>query len=257
VAVRSREDLAREFGAEATGGTGPGDDLSGWDADYNIAPTAAAPVVLERLPRSASGERATDLPPVRRLRLLRWGLVPSWSKGPSSRNRMINARAETLLSRPAFRGAALARRCLVVADGWYEWRGGRGGAGSGRGERKQPFYLRPVGGGPIAFAGVYELWHDRTAPADDPSSWLATYTIVTTAAEPGLDGIHDRMPLVLPADRWDAWLDPLHRAADAVQTLLLPPDAGRFEALPVSPRVNSVAENSPHLIEPVPWEDRH
>jgi putative SOS response-associated peptidase YedK len=197
---------------------------------------------------------AADGDPVRRLRLLIWGLVPSWAKDRSIGNRMINARAETLLEKPAYKRAALSRRCLVPADGWYEWQKSPTETDAKGKPRKQPFFMHPVAEGPIAIAGVYELWRNPELHPDDPSAWLATYAVITTDAEPGLDVIHDRMPLVLPRDRWDDWLNPDLRDPDAVRALLQPPVPGRFLATAVTNRVNSVSNNGPQLIEAAPVE---
>jgi len=243
VASRDPEGLAEEFEVDETAGDGPGEDPAAAQPNYNVAPTAAVPVVLER-----------HEPAVRWLRLLTWGLVPSWSRDRGSGGRMINARAESLLDRPAYRRPALARRCLVPADGWYEWqRLGAGTAGAARrGRAKQPFHIHPVDGAPIAFAGIYEFWRDPELPKDDPGSWLTTFAILTVPAEQGLAAVHDRMPLVLPRDRWAAWLDPAQRDPDAVLALTGPPPPGRFVAVPVSSRVNSVANNDPELLRPIP-----
>lgn len=231
-------------------GAALGDDPAEAAPDFNVAPTKAAPVVFERMP----SQPMDAAEPVRWLRMLRWGLVPSWAKDRSVGYRMINARAETLLDKPGYRRAALARRCLAPADGWYEWQASPIEKDARGKPRKQPFFMRPLAGGPVAFAAVYELWRDPTVPADDPRAWLASYAVVTTAAEPCLDVIHDRMPLVLPPDRWDDWLDPEQRDPDAVRALLQPPVAGRFEALPVSAQVNAVGNNSPQLVEPIGWD---
>jgi putative SOS response-associated peptidase YedK len=252
--------MVEEFEVEATEGDGPGVDPAAVQADFNVAPTKQAPVVLERVPRETAGAPETEAPddvpdgPVRWLRLLKWGLVPSWAKDPSVGNRMINARAETLLEKPAYRRAALARRCLVPADGWFEWQPSPTEKDAKGKPRKQPFFMHPVAEGSIAFAGVYEFWRDPALEPDDPAAWLTTYAIITTAAEPALTAVHDRMPLVLPADRWDAWLDPQQRDPDTVRALLAPPVAGRFVAVPVSTRVNAVGNNGPTLLEPVPRE---
>jgi putative SOS response-associated peptidase YedK len=194
---------------------------------------------------------------VRWLRLLSWGLVPSWAKDRAIGNRMINARAETLLEKPAYKRAALSRRCLVPADGWYEWQASPTEKDAKGRPRKQPFFIHPVADGPIAIAGVYELWRNPELHPDDTAAWLATYAVITTDAEPGLDVIHDRMPLVLPRDRWDDWLDPDQRDADTVRALLQPPVPGRFLATPVTNRVNAVSNNGPQLIEPAPLESLH
>ena len=195
--------------------------------------------------------------PLRYLRLLTWGLVPSWAKDRSVGSRMINARAEGLLDKPAFRRAALARRCLVPVDGWYEWQKSPVAVDAKGRPRKQPFFIRPYADEPAALAGLYEFWRDPELHPDDPAAWLTTYTIVTTQAEPGLDTIHDRMPLVLPRDRWDDWLDPDNQDPDAVRALLEPPIAGRFCPTPVSPRVNAVTNNGPELVQPLPLDQLH
>ncbi|HEY6794643.1 MAG TPA: SOS response-associated peptidase [Kineosporiaceae bacterium] len=249
------ERVPRDAPTDAPGGRGERagrpesepDDPAAGAADEDGDATADAAV-------AAAQAAADDAPaePVRWLRLLRWGLVPSWAKDASVGNRMINARAESLLEKPAYRRAALARRCLVPADGWFEWQPSPTEKDAKGKPRKQPFFMRPVADGPIAFAGVYELWRDPDVHPDDPAAWRATYAVVTTAAEPGLSAIHDRMPLVLPPDRWDDWLDPRQRDPDVVRALLAPPVAGRFVAVPVSARVNAVGNNDAALLEPVP-----
>jgi putative SOS response-associated peptidase YedK len=258
-ASRRTEDLVEEFEIEATEGDGPGEDPAGAEPDYNLAPTKLAPVVLERRPRTepvagADGPPVPAAEPVRWLRLLTWGLVPTWAKERSIGSRLINARADSLLDKPAFRRAALARRALVPADGWYEWQKSPTELDAKGRPRKQPFFVHPVDGGPIAFAAVYEFWRDPALDHRDRSAWLTTYAIVTTDAEPGLDVVHDRMPLVLDADRRDAWLDPDLRDPDAVRALLAAGEPGRFLATPVSTRVNAVVNNGPELLEPVPIE---
>jgi putative SOS response-associated peptidase YedK len=268
---RRPEDLVEEFEVERTDGPGPGQDPSAATPDFNVAPTKQAPVVLRRAVREepvqpdgqaapadgwASGPGGEQEPPPapRLLRLLTWGLVPSWAKDRSVGSRMINARAESLLEKPAFRRAVLTRRCLVPADGWYEWQKSPTEKDAKGKPRKQPFWIHPGVDRPIAFAGIYEFWRDPTQePADD--AWLTTFSIVTTEAEPGLDVVHDRMPFVVPEDRWDAWLDPALTDADDVRALLQPPVPGRFVATAVSTRVNAVVNNGPELLEPVPLAD--
>ncbi len=221
--------------------------------DYNVAPNKAAPVVLERNVEQAdlAGPHPTGQPVQRQLRLLTWGLVPSWSKDSRGGVRMINARAETLLSKGAFARAARSRRCLVPATGWYEWQVSPTARTAAGKPRKQAFFATRSDDDPLAFAGLYELWKDPAPPADAATAWLATFTIITTAAEPGLDRIHDRQPVVLDASRWDAWLDPARTDPAEVESLLHAPSAGRFCAWPVSPAVNNVANNSPALMEPL------
>ena len=207
-------------------------------ADYNVAPTDPVPVVLTR---HRPGDRGG--PVDRQLRLARWGLVPSWSPDPKRAAKHINARAETVTELPAFRSAVRRRRCLVPADGWYEWapRSDLSGGTAGR----QPTYLTPRDGDVLAFAGLYEIWGpDR----------LLTSSIVTTAAIGELVRVHPRMPLVLPRSAWAAWLDP---GREDVAELLVP-DPGAVAGLelrPVGPAVGTVANDGPGLIErvdPVP-----
>jgi putative SOS response-associated peptidase YedK len=170
---------------------------------------------------------------------------------------MINARAESLFEKSAYRTSALTRRCLVPADGWYEWQVSRTEKDRKGKPVKQPFFLRQADGGTAALAGIYAFWRAKDADPEDPAAWLTTYAIITTVAEPGLEAIHDRMPLVLPRDRWDVWLDPAQREPDDVRGLLAPPEPGRFEAYPISTAVNNVANNGPELLEPVPLETVH
>jgi putative SOS response-associated peptidase YedK len=188
---------------------------------YNIAPTQPAPTV--RL----------DQDSVRRLNLLRWGLVPFWAKDPSIGNRMINARAETVASKPAFRQAFRKRRCLILADGFYEWQK----AGSG----KIPWFISAPFGEPFAMAGLWESWQ---ADGDEP---LETCTILTTEAGSSLARIHHRMPVVLGSEGVQQWLDP---NMDEGQLPLLADEARRvpLEAIRVSRQVNNPENEGPDLL---------
>lgn len=250
-------DLVAEFDIEENHHDEPGrsvlknpQDPPAGAPDYNMAPTKQAPVVLERAPRA---DRDAD--PTRQLRLLTWGLVPSWAKDIKVGLRMINARSETLLEKGAYAKAAGARRCLVPADGWYEWQASPTASDAKGKPRKQPFFVRRADGDRLAFAGLYEFWRDRAKPDDDPDAWLTTFTIVTTAAEPGLDRIHDRQPVVLDRDRWAEWLDPAVTASDDVRALLDGQPTGRFEAWPVSRAVGGGRANGPGLLEPAAAEE--
>lgn len=247
------ENLAEEFEVDRVLGA------EGWEADYNVAPTKIVPAVLARRPKA-------DLPPTggvqpveRQLRLLRWGLVPSWASDPGVGARMINARVETVATKPAFRRAVARRRCLLPADGYYEWYAVREADGgperAGRRPRKQPFFIRPAEGGALAMAGIYELWRDRTVDEQDPAAWLWTAAVITTAATDEVGQIHDRMPLVVPRSRWSEWLDPAGNDPALLTRLLEPAVSVRLEAYPVSPAVSSVRNNGPHLVEPVPVEE--
>jgi putative SOS response-associated peptidase YedK len=214
--------------------------------DFNMAPTKAAPVVLTR---TARGDADAD--PTRQLRLLTWGLVPSWAKDPKVGLRLINARAEELLDKSSFARAAAVRRCLVPADGWYEWQVSPTAVVAKGKPRKQPFFVHRSDGGPMAMAGLYEFWRDKSLAEDDPDAWLTTYSIITTAAEQGLDRIHERQPLVLEREDWDDWLDPAANDLSAVKVHLEFSAPGRFDAYPVSTAVNSSRNNGAELLEPL------
>jgi putative SOS response-associated peptidase YedK len=200
---------------------------------YNIAPTQEVPIVRV----SAFLEEDAAREPVRELALARWGLVPFWAKDPSIGNRMINARGETVAAKPAFRAAFRKRRCLVPADGFFEWQKTDSG--------KQPWYIHATGGEPLAFAGLWELWD----PPEDGAP-LASCTIITTRASDFMRPLHDRMPVVLDAAGRDAWLDTAS-SPEQLQPLLAPAPEDVLEAWPVSRRVNSPFNEDPSLVEPV------
>ena len=211
-ATKNQGDLVEEFEVEVDATGEPAravmthqQNPPAGQPDYNVAPTKQAPVVLSRPPRGSDDGAA----PVRQLRLLNWGLVPSWAKDVKVGNRMINARADSVLEKPAFKRAAKSRRCLVPAEGWYEWQKSPTEMDAKGKPRKQPFYTHRADGDVMAFAGLYEFWRDKAIEdPDDPEAWLTSFTIITTDAEPGLDRIHDRQPLVLERSDWAAWLDP-------------------------------------------------
>ncbi|HVE74454.1 MAG TPA: SOS response-associated peptidase [Mycobacteriales bacterium] len=192
---------------------------------WNVAPTDPVYVVLQRPERP------------RQLRVVRWGLVPSWAKDAKGGARFINARRETVADKPAFRAAYQRRRCLVPADGYYEWQRRDGG--------KQPYYLSRRDGAPLAMAGLYEIWR---SPQED--QWLWTCTVITTDAPDELGAIHDRTPLLVPSSDWDRWLDP--EVEDPGTDLLVPGTPDVLAAWPVAPAVGSVANDGPDLITPVP-----
>lgn len=223
--------------------------------DYNVAPTKEVYAVLTRPP-----SKEKDRPAQRQLRVLTWGLVPSWAKDPSIGNRLINARVETVAEKPAFRRAFAARRCLLPADGYYEWytpgepeAGGTPG-GTRKKPRKQPFFIHHPDGSVLAMAGLYEIWRDPTKAEDDPDRFRWTCTILTTNAEDDLGRIHDRMPLLVERDKYAAWLDPAVSDHELLQGLLVPAAPGRLEAYPVSTAVNNVKNNGPELVDPLPVE---
>ena len=154
--------------------------------DFNVAPTKQAPVILTRAPRSTDPSYDEDAPPVRQLRLLTWGLVPSWAKDVKVGLRMINARAESVLEKSAFAKAAASRRALVPASGWYEWQVSPTATDARGKPRKQPFFIHHADGSPLAMAALYEFWRDRSVEdKDDPRAWLTTYTIITDRGRAG------------------------------------------------------------------------
>lgn len=200
-------------------------------ARWNIAPTD--PVVAVATRPGPDRRRA--------LGVFRWGLVPPWAEHPSVGSRMINARAESVATKPAFRAALARRRCIIPADAFYEWSSAPGEGG------KQPWAVRLASGAPMAFAGLWEVWRD---PADPEAGLLRTCAIVTTSANGALAPLHDRMPVVLDPSAWDTWLDPALDDPAELEALLVPAPSERFTTHPVSSLVNSVRRDGPELLEP-------
>jgi putative SOS response-associated peptidase YedK len=240
VSTRNPQDLVDLFQVTSWN---PAETLA---ASWNVAPTDEVWAVLERADRE-SGEI------LRRMRPLRWGLVPSWAKSGTVGAKMINARVETVDQRPAFRRAFARRRCLLPADGFYEWPALD--AGDGAKPRKQPYFISPEDGQVMALAGLYEFWRDPQVPDDDPASWWTTCTIITTEATDAAGRIHPRMPLALAPGDYDAWLDPSHQDPGELRSLLSTPAGGRLDARAVSTAVNSVRNNGPHLLDAAPDAD--
>ena len=205
--------LAEAFGVDLRANLAP---------RYNIAPTQQVAVLR--------GDGFS---------MLRWGLVPSWAKDPAIGSRMINARAETVAEKPSFRAAFRQRRCLVLADGFYEWQKRSGGV-------KQPYYIRLADDRPFAFAGLWERW--RRPEGGD----LETCTIITTEANDALRPIHERMPVILPAADRAAWLDPGTAPREALQAMLRPYPGDAMTAFPISRLVNNVRNDEPACIEAAP-----
>lgn len=235
--TKTAPDLAKAFAAvDATGGE--------VTADYNVAPTRRVPVVVVRKSsKDAEHGRMEQHEGVRSLRLMRWGLIPSWAKSAAIGSKMINARSETLAEKPAFKRAYASRRCLIPADGYYEWTTLEDGT-------KQPYFHRPADGSEFVMAGLYELWKD---PADeDPAARVWSCTVITTTAADDVGHIHDRSPMVLEPDDWAAWLDPELKDLARLATLLKPAVSGKLETWPVSTQVNSVKNNGPELLDPIP-----
>lgn len=215
--------------------------------DYNVAPTVAVPAVFERKVKDSGEVR-------RRLAPLVWGLVPSWAKDVSIGSRMINARLETVAEKPAFRKAFSSRRCLLPADGFYEWYAPEGSGPLARGAskiKKQPFFIHRTDGGLLVMAGIYEIWRDPTLDSADDSAWLRTCSVITTRATDAAGHIHDRMPMVVTPDAIDAWLDPDRTDPQAALDLLGVTEADALAAYAVSTEVNSVQNNDRSLVEPL------
>jgi len=229
VSARKRLELLEEFAA--TRDTVAADR----DPDYNVAPTKRIYTVLKH-------KEADE----RELRLVRWGLVPSWAKNTSAGARMINARAETVAVKPAFRAAFAKRRCLIPADGYYEW--------VTEGKAKKPFYIYRTDGGILAFAGIYELWRNSLVPDDADDAWHWSASIITTQATDDIGQIHDRMPMVIAPGSWADWLDPANNEKEPLLATMRPATTsghGGLASYPVSTAVNSVRNNGPSLIEPL------
>ena len=242
---RRPEDLVEEFEIDQVAVT------EALAPDYNVAPTKPVYAVVERPPREEDGEaRGVQ----RQLRTLSWGLVPFWAKDPAIGNKLINARMETVGEKPAFRRAFAARRCLLPADGYYEWYPTDQRTKAGK-QLKQPFFIRPREGSVMAMAGLYEIWRDPTRDEDDPQRFRWTCTVLTTRAEDTVGHIHDRMPLLVEPERYAAWLDPTASDPDTLTGLLVPAAPGRLEAYPVSTAVNNVRNNGPELLDPLPAEE--
>jgi putative SOS response-associated peptidase YedK len=196
---------------------------------FNLAPRQSGLVVVER-----DDQRRAIVP-------YRWGLIPTWAKDARIGSRLINARAETVATTPAFRASFARRRCIVPADGFYEW------------ERltpqvRQPNLVRRADGEPMAFAGLWSTWRDPAEPDAEP---VRTFTIITTGANATLAPIHDRMPAILPASAWDAWLDPAPAEPGELLALLAPAPDDLLERFPVSRRVNDVRNEGPDLVVPL------
>ena len=217
------ERVARAFGVDEVAGGEP-------EARWNVAPSQQVFAVL----CSRDGE-------TRRLGTLKWGLVPSWAKDPSVGNRLINARAETAGSAPSFRSAFERRRCLVPANGFFEWRHDPGPKRT----RGHPFFARPADGSMLALGGVWEVWHGPDERV------LRTVAIVTTIANDETSRVHDRMPVIVGPDDWARWLAPEPLEPEAAGALLRPARGGLLELVAVSDLVNSPKNDSPELIEPI------
>lgn len=197
-----------------------------WSPRFNIAPTQPVPVIRQH-PKE----------PVREVSLLKWGLIPHWAKDGSGAANMINARSETTSTKPAFRDPLKLRRCLIPADGFYEW--------SRTTTIKQPYCFEVNGGELFAFAGIWDGWKNAEG------QWVRTCSILTTTPNALTSAIHDRMPVILDSDSYDLWLDPGMQNVAAISELLKPYDAANMRSYPVSSRINHVANDNEDCSRPV------
>jgi putative SOS response-associated peptidase YedK len=201
-------------------------DAEDWAPRFNVAPTQSVPVI-----------RQNPKEPVRELSLMRWGLIPSWAKDSSVAASMINARAETANTKPAFRDALKSRRCLIPADGFYEW--------VRTGKAKQPYCFEVNDGELFAFAGLWDRWKDPSG------QWIKSCSILTTTPNAVTRAVHDRMPVILDPDAFQLWLDPGMKDVAAASELLTPFDARLMRCYPVSTRINHVANDDEECSAPV------
>jgi putative SOS response-associated peptidase YedK len=229
---KETDDMIQEFVAE-------GGDFRDWRPSWNIAPTDPMPIFLE--------SKKNDEPPVRRLELARWSLVPSWSKELKTKVPTFNARAETAAEKPMFKASVASRRAIVPARGYYEWQT------DPVTKKKTPYFIHAADGELLGFAGLYAWWADPALSRDDPDRWHLTATILTSDAVQTLEDIHDRNPVPLPRELWDHWVDPTIVGDQALV------DEAVRAALPVAEdlvfdRVGPVTGDGPELIQPLPDE---
>lgn len=230
VSATPPDQLAQYFGAESmVEPPDDGDDKQA--ANYNVAPTQGVYTVYE-----SGGERRLDT--------FHWGLVPFWAKDPKIGSKMINARAETIHEKNSYKRPFARKRCIIPADGFYEWKKVEGQ------KRKQPMYMTTIDESPFAFAGLWEVWKDKNNLDDDGGPLeLYSCTIITGEPNEKVAEVHDRMPVMLPPDAWDAWLDRDNNDVDALREFLVPAPAELIRLHPVSTDVNNVRNNGPSLIE--------
>ncbi|MFM1957184.1 MAG: hypothetical protein RLZ41_583 [Actinomycetota bacterium] len=213
---------------------------------YNVAPTQPIAILVDR-----AFEKAPDGSPLgelsREIHSARWGLVPRWAKSPTEHAPLINGRIESILEKPSFKDSVVRRRCVIPASGYYEWHVASDGT-------KQPFYITAGTDGMFALAGLYEWWSDPAKDAKDPSRWLLSATTLTKHTAPELAHIHDRNPVLLSPDTFEAWLDPhIEGDADLLKAVAIDSDmvAGEAEFYKVGPEVGKVSNNSANLISPI------
>ena len=232
VATSTPDAIADYFGATAT--------VAPLDVNFNVAPTHAVYGVVARA-------TDPDTPLDKTVRAFRWGLIPSWANDHRIGARMINARAETLKQKPSFRDLVKNRRVIIPMDGFYEWKLGvaNGPGNAGGVPLKQPMYIHSVDGSPLAVAGLRATWKD---PSDPNHRWLHSTTLITTAANDLMSLVHDRMPVLIPRDRWDDWLNPNYDNIDALSDIFTATNDSILKMHAVSAKVNDVRNNAPDLL---------
>ncbi len=230
VSSQSPDAIAQFFGASFEGGA--------LAPNFNVAPTNDVYGVVA----DAGGER--------RIETFQWGLVPSWAKDLKIGSKMINARAETVGEKPAFRSLLKKHRVIITMDGFFEWKAALPGAPLSKAGRpiKTPMFIHRADGTPLAVAGLWATWRDRTAGPDAP--WVHSCTVITTAANDTMAPVHDRMPVILPASTWDTWLDPTMNDPEVLRSLLAPAANDVVTMHAVSTEVNNVRNKGPQLIDP-------
>jgi putative SOS response-associated peptidase YedK len=231
VSSSSPERIAAYFGAEVA--------VDSLGENFNVAPTNDIYGVVG----DADGGRE--------LAAFMWGLLPVWAKDRKIGQKMINARSETIAEKPAFKGVFKKHRCIIPMDGFYEWAPGvEGGPLTKAGKlAKRPFYVHRTDGEPLAVAGIWSAWRDKTAGPDEP--WLHTASVITTSANATMAPIHDRMPVILPKAMWEVWLDPLNHNTAMLSGLLVPAPDHLLTLHEVSTDVNNVRNKGEHLVDPV------
>lgn len=227
VMSKATGDLLSHFEAKEVEGSPP-------PPSWNVAPTQDVPIITEKL-----DEDSVE----RRLLIARWGLVPSWAKDIKIGSKLINARSESILDKPSFRKAAITRRALIPAEGYYEWEKTEDG-------KKIPHYFYSEKNDLLAFAGLYEFWPDPSLPEGDPHRWLLSCTVLTTTAHDSLGHVHDRAPVIVPPEMYGAWLNPGTTGKNDVQELLDAMPEPVLTPRVVTDRVNSVRNNGPELLDP-------
>jgi putative SOS response-associated peptidase YedK len=232
--------IASYFGADA--------DVESLGENFNVAPTHDIYGVVARATDPVAARDAGDENSLgRHIQVFHWGLIPSWAKERKIGAKMINARSETIAEKPAFRGLVKNKRLIIPMDGFYEWKpGSADGPLNTKGKPlKQPMFIHRIDGEPLAVAGLWSAWKD---PSDPEQRWLHSATVITTAANELMSSVHDRMPVLVPQDRWDEWLDPSNPDIESLTDMFTASNDGTLEMRAVSTEVNNVRNNSADLL---------